>query len=43
MWRLITKVWRRLDLAYHQLALSQIDPAHPEVPYITAKIKELRS
>ncbi len=29
MWRRITKVWRRLDLAYHGLALRLIDPLHP--------------
>lgn len=43
MRRFITRVLRRLDLAYHELALRQIDPLHPEVPTIIQRMNWIRS
>ena len=31
-----------LRIAYHELALRQIDPAHPDVPYIVLHLRWLR-
>jgi hypothetical protein len=34
--------WLLLRIAYHELALRQIDPTHPDVPYIIHHLSWLR-
>lgn len=35
--------WLQWSHAYHRLALRQIDPSHPDVPYIVSEINRLNN
>jgi hypothetical protein len=36
-------LWRELRIAYYELALQQINPLNDDVPYIVARINELKA
>lgn len=41
----MSSLWRRaylaIKLAYYEHALAEINPTHPDVPYIVARIREI--
>ncbi len=38
---LFKEVWRRLRLGYYRMALSEMNPTHPDVPDVVMSIQTL--